>query len=92
LTKSSRIFSVIFEVRTETERRRFNIPVGVTRLLGLRSKRDIALVIREAASGKLLYGGVQRLKSGTEIYGAEDVSQCLSKGKLIRVEASRTPG
>ena len=90
MTKSSRILSVVFEVKTETNRPRFNIPNGVTRLLGLRPKDNIALVIREAASEKPLYGGTQKLKSGTEIYGADDVSACLRKDRLIRVEASHT--
>jgi hypothetical protein len=57
MKNSSRIVSVIFEVKTESERLRFNVPKNVTKFLGLKSKDEIALVIRRADSGKPLYGG-----------------------------------
>jgi len=89
MKNSSRIVSVIFEAKTETQRPRFNVPKKVTNLLGLKSKDDILLIIREADSGRPLYGGTHTLKSGTEIYGAEGVSKALRKNVKIHVEASR---
>jgi hypothetical protein len=56
---------------------------------GLKPRDKIALVIREANPRRRpLYGGVQQLKSGREIYGAKDVSKCLRENQRIRVEAS----
>ena len=89
MKNSSRIVCVIFEVKAETQRLRFNVPRAVTKLLDLRPQDGVALVIREANSGKPLYGGTARLKSGTEIYDAEGISGCLVKNTKIRVEASR---
>jgi hypothetical protein len=89
MKKSSRIVSVVLEVKSETQRPRFNVPREVTKILGLKSKDKIALVIREAGSERPLYGGTPKLKSGTEIYDAKDVSRSLPKNAGIRVEASR---
>ena len=89
MTNSSRIVSITFEVNTETERPRFNVPKGITKLLGLKPGNDIAVVIKNAKSGRPLYAGVERLKSGREIYGADDVSQHLRAKQRIRVEVYR---
>lgn len=87
--RGPQVVSVIFEVTTESTRPRFNIPAGVTRLLGLRPKREIDLVIRDAQLGSPLYAGTQKLKSGTEIYGVDDVSAYLQINQRLRIEASR---
>jgi hypothetical protein len=84
-----RIVAVIFEVTTESNRQRFNIPKGVTTLLRLKPKDEIALTIKDANSCKELYAGTQTLKSGREIYGSEDVSEALEPNQRIRVKASR---
>ena len=89
VTNSSRIVSVTFEVNTEKKRPRFNVPKGITKLLGLKPGNDIAVVIKNAKSGRPLYAGVERLKSGREIYGADDVSQHLRAKQRIRVEVCR---
>lgn len=90
MSRSPLVMTVIFEVTTESKRARFNIPKGVTKLLRLKAKDPIALVIRDAKSSVPLYAGIQKLKSGTEIYGAADVSNTISANHRIRVEASRS--
>jgi hypothetical protein len=90
VTNSSHIVSVTFEVNTETKRPRFNVPKGITGLLGLKPGNDIAIVIKSAKSGRPLFAGVETLKSGREIYGAEDVSRHLKPKQRIRVEVARS--
>lgn len=89
VTNSSHIVSVTFEVDTETKRARFNVPKGITGLLGLKPGNDIAIVINSARSGRPLFAGVKTLKSGREIYGADDVSRHLKPKQRIRVEVAR---
>jgi hypothetical protein len=79
---------VTFEVNTEAKRPRFNVPKEITKLLGLKAGKDIAIVIWKAKSRRPLYAGVKTLKSGREIYGADDVSKHLKPEQRIRVEAS----
>ena len=64
------------------------MPKEITKLLGLTAGKEIDIVIWKAKSGRPLYAGVETLKSGREIYGADDVSRHLKPKQRILVEVS----
>jgi hypothetical protein len=85
---SYRVLAVTFEIDAQTHvDGRFTVPLRICRMLGLREGRNIYLVV-ETPAGKMLYVGVKKLSSGTEIYG-EDIRACVKAGQRIRVTASR---
>ena len=84
-----KIVSVTFEVTTGPGRPWFNIPKGVTRLLGLNIKDDIHLDIFDLRTGRALHPSVdETLKSSTEICGILEVTPPLQPNQRIRVVAS----
>jgi hypothetical protein len=86
------IVSVTFATNVQASGGRFSIPRDVTRVLGLKSRAKIGLFISKA-SGEPIYFGEQKLKSGTEIYGANDIGRALrlNKADRIWVQASVVP-
>jgi len=86
-----KIISIVFDIDAQKHREgQFTVPIEVCEKLGLKPKDDIHLII-ETPSGMFLYNGVQKLRSGTEIYG-DKIRSCVSVGQRIRVTASRPQG
>lgn len=88
-----RILRIVFETRvypvTKAKHFNGNFQVGKdsANLLGLKSHDLIDLVIRDARSGKFLYGGCMPLESHFEVYGG-DLPKRLKPKQLIVVEVS----
>jgi hypothetical protein len=81
--------SVTFHVDVYDSKPWFQVPRAITKLLELKSNTVIAISISRP-NGELLYHGLARMGSGTEIYRAY-VSKKLKKGEEIRVTVSRPP-
>ena len=82
------IVCVTFEVTTGSSKPWYDIPKGVTKLLGLRPKDEIVVNITDLRTNRLLWTrGTETLKSDTEIFGSTEVQ--LQPGQKIRVEVSR---
>jgi|SRR5579864_5749781 len=86
---AARNFSVSFHTDVYDSRPWFQIPRAVTRLLGVKSGDPIAVGISKP-TGEMIYHGLAKIDSGTEIYMAH-IGKLLTKGAEIRVSVSRTP-
>jgi hypothetical protein len=82
-----KILSVVYMAQVHSTQRRFSIPKDVMRALKVRTKGRIALSVRKASSGELVFFGDHiTVKSAREVYGP-DVSALDCSG-IILVEAS----
>ncbi len=88
---SWKVKAVVYEISVQNWRPQFTVPESVSTFLGLEHEEEAALVVRRYPSMEVAFEGIKRLKSGTEIYGAEDINKCLKPGERIEVEASRPP-
>ena len=83
-----KILSVVYLAQVHSKQKRFSIPNSVLRILKVKTRSRIALSVRKASSGELVYiGDHATVKSGIEIYGPEVSS--LDCNELIVVEASK---
>jgi hypothetical protein len=72
-----RVVSVTFISKPQRANPRLTFPKKIAALLGvLTKKKKVALIIRKT-SGEILFAKPVQLRSGTEIYGAAEVSQLL---------------
>jgi hypothetical protein len=84
-----KIVAVTFDIDVQNKAAQFSVPEEVCRLLGV-EKGDVALTIRDR-SGRLLFDGIKKLKSGRETYG-RNIRDCgVKPGQRIRVEVSLPP-
>jgi bifunctional DNA-binding transcriptional regulator/antitoxin component of YhaV-PrlF toxin-antitoxin module len=77
-----------FKVKVYRTSRSFNVPLSARIALGIQGGDSVHLIVR-SSSGKVLWAGRKTLKSGTEIYGANDVGRVLEPGSTIFVQASK---
>ena len=80
--------SVRFKVKVYRTSRSFNVPSSARIDLGIQGGDSVHLIVR-SRSGKVLWTGRKTLKSGAEIYGANDVGRVLEPGSTIFVQASK---
>lgn len=80
-----KIVSITFEIDAQSHRDgQFTIPAKVCELLELKPEDDIVLFIETSSA---TFATIQKLSSGTEIYGPE-VSRYVKAGERIRVMAA----
>ena len=83
--KKQSILRVIFKTKAGPKQSQFYVGKDIASLIGLNSRDKISLVIRDARSGRLLYGAAKKMTSGYEVFG---LSKYLRPNQLITVEAS----
>jgi len=86
---TARDFIVTFNTDVYDSRPWFQVPRAVARLLGVKSRDTIAVDIKRT-DGTLIYYGLAKLDSGTEVYDAH-ISRRLTRGEKIRVTVSLAP-
>jgi hypothetical protein len=82
-------FVVTFNTNVYSSKPWFQVPRPVAKLLGAKSGDALAVDIN-APNGRLIYHGLAKLESGTEVYDAH-ISKQLKRGDGIRVTVSLPP-
>lgn len=81
---NKRVLRVTFETKVGPKSN-FQVGKDTGLLLGLSPRDEVSLVIRDARSGRLLYGAAKKMVSFYEVFG---LSKWLRPGRRIIVEAS----
>jgi hypothetical protein len=84
---TARNISVTFHTDVHNSRPWFQVPRAIARLLGVKSG-DVLAVDLSKPSGELIYHGLAKLESGTEIV---HISHILKRGAEIRVTVCLPP-
>jgi hypothetical protein len=90
---TARNISITFHTDVYKSRPWFQVPRQIARLLGVKSGDVLAVDLSEP-SGELVYHGLAKVDSRTEIYGADygaHIGKRLRKGAEIRVTVSLPP-
>jgi len=81
-----KVMSVTFEI-TAQNTGHFSVPEEITKLLGAKSKDNLALSIKRSG-GETVIVGSKKLSSGKEIMGPE-IRESIKPRERIQVRASR---
>lgn len=84
---NKQVLRVLFQTKVYSKQGRFQVGRDIARLLNLRSRQEVSLVIRDARSGRLLFGGQEVFKSNFEVY-SDELDKSLHPGQKILVEVS----
>lgn len=86
---TARSISITFHTDVYKSKPWFQVPRAIARLLGVKSGDALAVDISKP-DGELIYHGLAKMDSGTEVYDAH-IGKRLTRGAEIRVTVSLPP-